>query len=550
MLVRVMRFVARPDLSYDPIMTRRTVFTSFSTAAILGSLAVSLIAGSSATHSAVQASLLRLATTTSTADTGLLSAILPEFEKTCQCQVQVVAVGTGQAIEIGRRGDADVLLVHDREAEETFLGEGHSKARTEVMSNDFVVVGPKADPAGARRALHASDALRSVARTRSPFVSRGDRSGTNSRELRLWRESGSLPTASDTWYQSVGQGMGETLAFANERGAYTLSDRATWLSMRARLPRLDVIVGGSRPVDNPDPGLLNMYAVLVVDAAKHPGVREDLAKQFAKWLLSADTQRRIESFGQDRFGQQLFYGQAEAMRVTREVTVRVGGASRTFTLGDLRKMPRVVLNDYTVLGVKRGKVGSYSFAGVALADLLTAVDPAIARPGRAAARVLVVSRDGWTSTLKWGEVFGTLTAGDALYNAKGCNECHGVDGEGSAPAGKRPVPAIAGKAARPFDFLKSVLRAGGSRHGGLNPYSDTQLTDADLKQMAAYLANPASGSVSGSQTVADRKRRTIMLAFERDGQPLDGAGGLLQLVVGTDEFAGRYAHWVSAIHVQ
>ncbi len=498
---------------------------------------------------AAEPPVLRLATTTSTADTGLLTFILPDFEKACQCRVDVVAVGTGQAIEIGRRGDADVLLVHDREAEETFLKEGHAKARTEVMSNDFVIVGPKTDPAGVRGAMRAADALRLIAKSRAPFVSRGDRSGTNTRELALWDAGGARPAATEPWYQAVGQGMGETLVFANERGAYTLSDRATWLAMRARLPRLDVLVGGTRPTDNPDPALLNMYAVMVVDGTRHPGVREDLAAAFATWLISADTQRRIESFGADRFGQPLFYAQADSMRVTREVTVRMGKAARTFTLADLRALPRAILNDYTVFGVKRGRVGTYSFAGVALADLLKAVDPSCSQPARAASRILVVSRDGWTSTLKWGEVFSKLPAGEALYNAKGCNECHGVDGEGSSPAGKRPAPALAAGSAKPFDLVNGILRAGGNRHAGLYPYTDAQLTSAELKAMLAWLANPHAAKPA-NPPAPGRPPRAVLLAYDRDGRALDGAGGLIQLVVGTDEYAGRYSHWVSAIYVQ
>ncbi len=531
-------------------MTKRAVLTIALVAAVLASLLTVYVAASTtaAPRAPGAAGLLRLATTTSTADTGLLSAILPDFEARCGCRVQVVAVGTGQAIEIGRRGDADVLLVHDRAAEEQFLSEGHSKARTEVMSNDFIVVGPKEDPAHAAGTWRAADAFERAAAARLPFVSRGDKSGTHSRELSLWQSIQARIESGEGWYQSIGQGMGETLVFANERGAYTLSDRSTWLAMRARLPRLSVIVGGTRAADNPDPALLNMYAVMVVDAAKHPGVREDLAKQFAEWMVSAETQRQIEAFGKEKFGQQLFHAQAEVMRVTREVTVHIGSVSRSFSIADLRKLPRAVLNDYPVVGVKRGRVGTFSFAGVALADALRAVDPAVARPGRSAARILVVSRDGWTSTLKWAELFGSPPAGEAIYSAKGCNECHGVDGEGSAPIGRKRVPAIAAPAAQAFEQLTSILRAGGSRHGGLNPYSETQLTDADLRLMAAYLAHQAAGPRAPAPSAT--RRRPILLALERDGQPLDGPGGLIQLVVGSDEFAGRYSHWVSAIHVR
>ncbi len=491
---------------------------------------------------------LRLATTTSTYDTGLLQALIPDFQQSCRCLVQIVAVGTGQAIAIGRRGDADVLLVHDRDAEETFLAEGHSKGRAEVMSNDFVVVGPKNDPAGARNALRAADAFRAVAKARAPFASRGDRSGTNTKELRLWKMTGPEPTSADSWYQAVGQGMGETLVFANERGAYTLSDRATWLSMKARLPALDVIVGGNRPSENPDPALLNMYAVMVIDSARHPGVRSELGQKFADWLLSPAIQRRIEAFGIDKYGQTLFYAQAEGVKVTREVAVRVGTKVRTFTVDALRRFPHATLKDYAVLGVKRGSVGTYAFAGASLADVLKAVDPNVAAPSRSGARILVVSRDGWTSTIKWGELFGSLPAGEALYNSKGCNECHGVSGEGSDPSARRPTPALAGRDLQ-FDAVRDVIRSGGDRHARINPYTPAQLSDDDLKRMLAWLAKPGAAPAAPPAPVP-RDRRVILLAYERDGKPLGAADGLIQLVVGADEFAGRYAHWVAAVHVQ
>ncbi len=261
------------------------------------------------TVAAAQAPVLRLATTTSTADSGLLDAILPTFEKSCSCRVDVLAVGTGQALEIGRRGDADVVLVHARKAEEQFVAEGHARERRDVMYNDFVVVGPRGDPARIAGIERVADAFAAVARAHATFVSRGDRSGTETAELAAWASAGVSPQH-QPWYRSVGQGMGETLVFANEQGGYTLSDRGTWLSMRDKLAGLRLLVGGSTLAENRDPSLRNRYGVLAVNPDKHPGVRFDLATRFVQWLLSPATQRTIGEFGRARFGQPLFYPEA------------------------------------------------------------------------------------------------------------------------------------------------------------------------------------------------------------------------------------------------
>jgi tungstate transport system substrate-binding protein len=249
---------------------------------------------------------LRLATTTSTADTGLLTAILPIFEKAFNCKVDVVAVGSGQAIEIGSKGDADVLLVHSRAAEDKFVADGHAKARFDVMYNDFVVVGPKEDPAKATGPA-ARDAFKAISNAKALFVSRGDKSGTNTKELGIWSAIGITPTKEMTWYNSIGQGMGDTLLFANEQKGYTLTDRGTWLSMQSKLPALAVIVGGNILSANKDEDLLNPYGVLAVDPVKHPGVNSDLAGKFVTWILSAETQKTIGAFGVDKYGQPLFY---------------------------------------------------------------------------------------------------------------------------------------------------------------------------------------------------------------------------------------------------
>ena len=252
------------------------------------------------------APVLRLATTTSTDDSGLLKAVLPAFEQQCGCRVEVIAVGTGQALEIGRRGDADVLLVHARKAEEEFVAEGHARERRDVMYNDFAVVGPRADPAGIGGVALARDAFAAIARTGALFVSRGDRSGTETAEKAIW-VAAKLSPAGTAWYRSLGQGMGETLVTANEMAAYTLTDRGTWLAMRERLPALRLLVGGATLAENQDPALRNQYGVMAVNPDRHPGVNFSVATRFIEWLLSAKTQRAIGEFGRARFGQSLFY---------------------------------------------------------------------------------------------------------------------------------------------------------------------------------------------------------------------------------------------------
>lgn len=254
---------------------------------------------------------LRLATTTSTADSGLLSAILPAFEKECGCRVDVIAVGTGQALEIGRRGDADVLLVHARAQEDQFVAQRHARQRRAVMYNDFVIVGPAGDPAKVGSFTQALDAFTAIARAGARFVSRGDKSGTETAEQNVWAAARISP-AGQPWYGSLGQGMGETLITANERGAYTLADRGTWLSMKAKLPHLRLLVGGATPADNRDPSLRNQYGVLAVNPDVHQGVNYALAQRFVEWLVSPHTQRVIGEFGRQQFGQSLFYPNASS----------------------------------------------------------------------------------------------------------------------------------------------------------------------------------------------------------------------------------------------
>lgn len=254
---------------------------------------------------------LRLATTTSTADSGLLDAILPGFEEEHNARVDVVAVGTGQAIELGEAGDADVILVHARAREDAFVEEGHGTSRSDVMYNDFILVGPSDDPAGAAGMSTAAEALAAIAAAGAPFASRGDDSGTHTKEMSLWEAAGITPDPAGGWYNSLGQGMGETLTFANEAGAYTLTDRGTYLSMRDSLPNLIIVVGGDSIDGNTDPTLLNPYGVIPVNPEKSEAINAELAQSFVEWITSPEVQEQIGQFGVEQYGQPLFYPDAQ-----------------------------------------------------------------------------------------------------------------------------------------------------------------------------------------------------------------------------------------------
>ena len=258
-----------------------------------------------AAQAPVKPGVLRLATTTSTDDSGLLRAILPAFEKLCGCRVDVIAVGTGQALEIGRRGDADVVLVHAYQSELKFIAEHQARERFDVMYNDFVIVGPTADPAKIASRRSAREAFTAIAASKAPFASRGDKSGTEIAEKTIWASANLKPAGG--WYRSLGQGMGETLIVANEQRAYTLSDRGTWLAMRDKLPNLRLLLGGRSIAENPDTVLRNRYGVMAIDPRVHPGVNAEAARKFVEWLVSPETQRAIGAFGVKRFGQPLFY---------------------------------------------------------------------------------------------------------------------------------------------------------------------------------------------------------------------------------------------------
>lgn len=253
---------------------------------------------------------LRLATTTSTEDSGLLDAILPDFERRTGATVEVIAVGTGQALKLGENGDADVVLVHAREQEEQFVADGFGLYRRDVMQNDFIIVGPPHDPAGVRGAADAAEAFARIAAAQAPFASRGDESGTHTRERAIWKQAGIVPDPASGWYRALGQGMGETLTTANEQRAYTLADRGTYLAMRDRLTDLTIVFGGETVADNPDPALLNPYGVIPVNPARHQGIQAELAEEFVAWITSPEVQAMIAEFGKDRYGQPLFYPRA------------------------------------------------------------------------------------------------------------------------------------------------------------------------------------------------------------------------------------------------
>jgi tungstate transport system substrate-binding protein len=253
---------------------------------------------------------LTLATTTSTYDSGLLDTILPVFEEESGITVEVVAVGTGQALALGEQGDADVLLVHAREREDAFMEAGHGVRREDVMYNDFVIVGPQSDPAGVAGVESVAEALASIAASEAVFVSRGDDSGTHTKEKAVWESAGIEPAGD--WYQSIGQGMGATLTFANEENGYTLSDRATYLARTIDDEgfELAILVEG-------DPILFNPYGVMAVNPEKSDLINAEGANQFIDWLVSLPTQELIAEFGKDKFGSPLFTPDSEAWRAAQ-----------------------------------------------------------------------------------------------------------------------------------------------------------------------------------------------------------------------------------------
>jgi len=262
--------------------------------------AVAAVAAFPAGHAPAQEKSIVVASTTSTQDSGLFGYLLPIFKQRTGIEVKVVAQGTGQALDTARRGDADVVFVHAKSAEEKFLAEGFSLKRYPVMYNDFVLIGPQSDSAGVK-GKDIVTALQTIKAKAAPFISRGDRSGTNIAELKLWQDAGiDIAAAKGPWYREIGQGMGAALNMASASNAYVLSDRGTWLAFKNRGDLVIVVEGDKR--------LFNQYGVMLVNPAKFPSVKKDLGQQFIDWLISPEGQKVIAGYKIN--GQQLFYPNA------------------------------------------------------------------------------------------------------------------------------------------------------------------------------------------------------------------------------------------------
>ena len=264
-------------------------------------VALALGAVMAATPALAQDKSIVVASTTSTQDSGLFEYLLPLFKKKTGITVKVVAQGTGQALDTGRRGDADVVFVHAKSAEEKFLAEGQGVQRFPVMYNDFVLIGPKSDPAGIKGMKDVARAFQTIREKQASFISRGDRSGTHIAELKLWKDAGiDIGKDKGHWYKSIGQGMGAALNIANASNAYVLSDRGTWIHFKNK-GDLQILVEG-------DKRMFNQYGVMLVNPAKHPKVQKDLGQRFIDYLISPEGQKDIANYKID--GEQLFYPNA------------------------------------------------------------------------------------------------------------------------------------------------------------------------------------------------------------------------------------------------
>ena len=266
---------------------------------LLGFAAVALLASPAVSR---EKSIV-VASTTSTQDSGLFGHILLLFKQKTGVDVKVISQGTGQALDTGRRGDTDVVFVHARPLEEKFVADGFGLRRYPVMYNDFILVGPKSDPAGIKGSQDIAAALKTIKDKAAPFVSRGDKSGTHAAELNLWKAAGiDIPQDKGAWYREIGQGMGAALNTASSMNAYVLADRSTWLSFKNR-GELEIVVEGDRR-------LFNQYGVILVNPAKHPHVKQDLGQAFIDWLISPEGQKAIADYRIN--GQQLFFPNASA----------------------------------------------------------------------------------------------------------------------------------------------------------------------------------------------------------------------------------------------
>jgi len=333
----------------------------------------------------------------------LLAVILPDFEQETGITVDVIAVGTGQAIQLGVDGNADVLLVHARAREDEFMANGHGLRREDVMYNDFVIVGPEADPAGIKGMTSAADALKTLADKQAVFISRGDDSGTHTKELSVWKKAAIEPTGD--WYVSAGQGMGEVLTMANEQQAYTLSDRATYLARTKEGLELVVLVEG-------DKALFNPYGVISVNPDKNPNIHNDLANQFIDWIISLPVQEKIAAFGVEDFSQSLFIPDSPAWREahpaeapaeapaaaapTGDAALKVTGLVEKevgWTEDEVKAMETMTVESTN----KDGETKSYT--GVSINALL-----ALAGVKADAATVVFVADDGYTAEISLAEL--------------------------------------------------------------------------------------------------------------------------------------------------
>ena len=264
--------------------------------------AMLVVACGAALHATAQEKFIVVASTTSTEQSGLFGYLLPIFTQKTGIRVRVVALGTGQALDVGRRGDADVEFVHDKAAEEKFVAEGYGVARKEVMYNDFILIGPKGDPAKVAGGKDIVAAFKKIQAIAAPFVSRGDKSGTHAAELRLWKTAGIDPVVSrGQWYRETGSGMGPSLNTASSMNAYILADRGTWLNFKNR-GELTIVVQG-------DQRLFNQYGVMLVNPAKHPHIKKDLGQTFIDWIVSDEGQKAVA--GYKIGGEQLFFPNAK-----------------------------------------------------------------------------------------------------------------------------------------------------------------------------------------------------------------------------------------------
>ncbi|MDD4802100.1 MAG: substrate-binding domain-containing protein [Syntrophomonas sp.] len=248
--------------------------------------------------------ILKMATTTSTQDSGLLDALVPEFKKDTGYTINVIAVGSGQAMEMGSKGDVDVLLVHSRAAEDKFVADGFGVNRKDVMHNDFVLIGPADDPAKIKGETDVAQAMTKILKAKATFLSRGDKSGTHTKELSLWTKANLKPEGD--WYKNVGKGMGDTFRMADEMKGYTLIDRATYLALKDKY-KLEIVVEKDSP-------MLNPYGVIAVNKAKFANVDYDGAMKFVEWITAEKAQKMIAEFGKDKYGQSLFIPDAVAIK--------------------------------------------------------------------------------------------------------------------------------------------------------------------------------------------------------------------------------------------